>query len=163
MKYLNPEQTIVSNGNGWSGSIEALEFTTWVSEGNTIAPYVLPAITSEDVNTERDRRIATRFTFNGILYDFNMRAKTDITGAGVLAGLAIIAGAQPGDLFWSSEEDEEFGWIAADNTRVLMDAQTCFAFSRAAALHYRRHIEAGRVLKDLDTIPLDFTEDNYWP
>ena len=42
MKYLNAEETLVSNGNGWSGFIEAPEFKNWLSEGNTPEPADVP-------------------------------------------------------------------------------------------------------------------------
>jgi hypothetical protein len=73
-----------------------------------------------------------------------------------------MAGAQPGDLRWA-DDDTDFRWIAADNSSVSMDAQTCFAFAQAAARWRADHIYAARALKDADPIPENFTNDSHWP
>lgn len=143
--------------------VEALETAEAMGEELSFEPIPqAPAIDSEVVNAERDRRIVSGFTFAGVLYDFTIQAKADITAAGAMAGIAAIAGAQPGNLFWSDPETE-FKWIAADNSRIPMDAQTCIAFSRVAMKHYVGHIEAARNLKDMKTIPADYADDKYWP
>ncbi|KQW30747.1 hypothetical protein ASE36_00130 [Rhizobium sp. Root274] len=114
------------------------------------------------VNGERDQRIAAGFTFNGVHYDFDSRAKANISGAAQLAFMAIVAGAEAGDPIWNGGVDP-FKWIAADNTLVTMDAQTVVEFGRAAAQREQAHIFAARALKDFDPIPLDYTDDGYWP
>lgn len=127
-----------------------------------IAPYVSPPITSAEVDDERNRRIEENFTFGGVAYDFDAASKARITGMGALAGFAIGAGAQAGDLTWHGQETP-FVWIASDNSPVPMDAPTCFAFAQAAAAHEAAHIFAARALKDMTTIPADYTADGYWP
>jgi hypothetical protein len=123
---------------------------------------LVPLANAAMVNEERDQRIAAGFTFNGVHYDFDTRAKVNISGAAQLAFMAIVAGAQAGDLFWNGGA-EPFTWIAADNTLVTMDAQTVVEFGRAAAQHEQAHIFAARALKDMDPIPLDFADGAYWP
>lgn len=118
--------------------------------------------TADMVNAERDRRIAAGFSFNGVQYDFDTRAKANISGAAQLAFMAIVAGAEPGDLFWNGGATP-FMWIAADNSMVSMDAQTVVAFGRAAALHEQSHIFTARALKDMDPMPADFAADTHWP
>jgi hypothetical protein len=135
-------------GPGWSdGDFRIVAFT--------------PAVTSEDVNRERDRRLQL-FPFGGKQYDFNETSRIDIAGAGSLAQGAIIAGAQPGNLRWA-DDDTDFRWIAADNSSVTMDAQACFAFAQAAARWRADHIYAARALKDADPIPENYTDDSHWP
>lgn len=84
-----------------------------------------------------------------------------ITGAATLAGFAVAAGAQPGDFLWHGGS-EPFGWIAADNEVVTMDAQTVFAFGQAAAAVETRLIFAARALREMDPIPEDFRDDRWW-
>ncbi len=106
------------------------------------------------VNAERDRRLR-RFTFDGREYDFcdGRGSDQNIAGAATLALAAVLTGVG-----W----DENFTWIAADNTTVPMDAQTCLNFSKAAADWKARHIRAARALKDMSPIPADFADDSLW-
>lgn len=119
-------------------------------------------LNSADLNAERDRRIAAGFVYGGNLFDFDDRAKANISGAAQLAFMAIVAGAQPEDLFWNGGLSP-FTWIAADNSLVTMDAQTVVEFGRTAAQHEQSHIFAARALKDMEPIPLDYMDDSYWP
>lgn len=117
---------------------------------------------AEQIDAECDRRIAYGILFGGKHFQCRGKDMKRITGAASLAGFAIVAGAQAGDLYWHGEPNP-FRWIALDNTKVSMDAQTCFAFGQAAAAHEAAHIFAARALKDATTIPDDFTSDTYWP
>lgn len=119
-------------------------------------------ITRADVNAERNRRMRGTFTFNGVAYNCDEASLQRITGAGTLAGFAIAAGAQTGDLFWHGGESP-FAWIAADNSVVTMDAQTCFAFARKAAENETAHIFAAFTIKEYDPIPQDYAADFRWP
>lgn len=121
-----------------------------------------PVPTAAMVDHHRDLLLAAGFTFAGIAYDFDDRAKVNIAGAAQLAFMAVVAGAQPDDLRWHGE-DEDFEWIAQDNSKVPMDAFTVIEFGKTAAAHERKHIFAARDLKNMDPIPLDFTDSQYWP
>lgn len=114
-----------------------------------------------EVDDERDRRLS-KFTFAGTVFDFGGTATVDIAGAGTLALAAIINGAQPGNLRWANPASD-FAWIAANNTSVPMDAQTCFAFAQAAAQWRSAHIFAARTIKDTNPIPADYTANARWP
>lgn len=139
------------------------EIAAWEQAGNTIPAYSEPALTSADINAERDRRIHAGFAFSGKTYAFDPSSKQRVTGAGTLAGFAITNGSQPGDLFWHGGQ-QPFKWIADDNTLTEMDAQTCFAFGQAAAAHEEAHIFAARAIKDMNPIPADYaTNESYWP
>ena len=128
-----------------------------------LSTYDPAAPTPEDVDAERDRRLA-RLTFAGKVYDFvdANGSETNIAGAATLALAAIVSGAQPGNLRWANPA-VDFVWIAADNALVPMDAQTCLTFGAAAADWKARHIYAGRVLKNLQSIPSDYAADARWP
>lgn len=117
---------------------------------------------AELINEERDRRIDAGVTFNGVLYQSKATDRESIAGAAQMAFMAVVAGIQPGDLRWSTP-DQDFAWICAENTLVPMDAQTVVEFGRAAALRKTELIYAGRALKDLPEIPENFTDDVWWP
>lgn len=163
-RYAVIEDGVVANvvmafvpRDGWQQSDTAQIGDTW--DGAEFAAHP----TDADVNAERDRRLTQPFTFNGTQFGFGPESKTRISGAATLAGFALGAGAQPGDLLWHGG-DTPFSWIADDNTLVTMDAPTAFAFGQAAANHESRIIFAARMLKDAPGgIPEDFADDQYWP
>lgn len=127
-------------------------------------PDLPPApLTTADVDRERDRRLAT-VTFQGRAFNFidGKGSDANIAGMSTLALGAIIRGAQPGDLRWA-DPDQDFAWVALDNTSVPMDAQTVYAFGQAVAVWKARHIRAARTIKDLPEIPGDFHSDHRWP
>jgi len=121
---------------------------------------------SDAINAERDRRIAAGFWFDGKRFDFDRDSVANITGAGASAGIAVAmagkTGVKTGDLRWADPR-VDFSWLAADNSKIPMDARTCFAFARAAMQHKQAHIFAARAIKDMVSIPDNFTDDTYWP
>lgn len=133
----------------------------WTFNGTGFAPPVIHT-TTDAVDAERNRRINGTFTFQGKVYNCDPDSMARITGASTLAGFALGAGAQPGDLRWHGGI-ADFVWIADDNSMNPMDAQTCFAFGQAAAANHSAHIFAARALKDMSPIPADFADDQYWP
>lgn len=169
-KWLTPENTMLAVVDGDHTVIVEPGHRDWVAasargdiEAFMVDPESEPSPpTSGMINAERDRRLAGVFTFGGKPYDCDPDSMARITGAATLAGFAIGAGAQPGDLDWMPEV-AEFVWIAADNTLTAMDAQTMFAFGHAAAANQAAHVFAGRALKEMDPIPADYADDQYWP
>lgn len=87
---------------------------------------------SASVMMKRDDRIASGITFGGKVYQTRPDDRENIAGAAQLALMAVINGAQAGDLRWHGG-DEDFVWIAEDNSLTPMDAQTVMAFASAAA------------------------------
>jgi len=118
--------------------------------------------TAGDVNAERERRLVGDFTFQGKLFQRDPRSLARITGAATLAGFAVAAGAPEGYLRWANA-DRDFVWIASDNSRVPMDAKTCFAFGQAAANVETNIIFATAALRDMNPIPADYADDKWWP
>lgn len=123
---------------------------------------IIPEPTSADVNTERDRRTATLFSFGSVAYQLDERSQQNITAKGAQAKFAVLAGAQANDLRWANP-NADFGWIATDNSVTPMDAQTMSTFADAADLWVTSHIMAGLALKQMDPIPADFDADSRWP
>lgn len=125
-----------------------------------LAPENLP--TRENVNAERDRRLAAGFEFDGDLFDSDASSVQNIIGSATLARFAVIAGAQAGDLRWLNPS-VDFTWITQANVSVDVDAQTMVALGDALTLYRQSVIFAGRALKDTDPLPTNFTDDQYWP
>lgn len=117
---------------------------------------------SNDVDMERNRRIAAGFTYLGVHYQSAETDRENIMGAATAALGAMMAGAQPGNLRWHGGASD-FVWIAADNSEHAMDAQTMFDFGQAAMAHKSAHIFAARALKDVSPIPADYADDVHWP
>jgi hypothetical protein len=97
-----------------------------------------------------------------VQYQSRATDRENIAGAAQLGFMALVAGAQPGDLRWASA-DSDFRWIAADNSTVAMDAHTVVDFGRTCAGQKQAQIFAARALKDMTPIPADYTDDKYWP
>lgn len=125
-----------------------------------------PATTK--IDAERDRRISSGFEFRGVHYQSRLPTPSHpgdwdvFSGKALEAFIAVMGGAQPGDLRWS-DPDADFAWIAADNSRVPMDAQTVIELGKVASAHRSRHTFAGSDLKTMDPIPQDYTDDRWWP
>jgi len=115
----------------------------------------------KSINRIRDQRISSGFEFNGHMYDSTDKDQKRISGASLLAFMAIMQGAQANNFLWHGGT-EAFSWITQDNQTVPMDAQTVVMFGRTAAEWERKHIFAARQLKDADPIPTDYFEDVYW-
>lgn len=143
-----------------SGSGDAEQITI-TPDAVSIVRATSPAGWRTIVNAERDRRLRT-FRFNGTEFDFDPTSRGRIETARNSAGWAIVAGKQPGDLRWA-DPNIDFGWIAADNSFVVMDAPTTLAFGNAAAAWEGRHIVAARLIKDMSPIPEAYADDQYWP
>jgi hypothetical protein len=120
------------------------------------------AASSENVDAERDRRISSGFTFGAIRYQSGPEDRENIMGASTAALAAIMGGAAAGDFRWADPE-ADFLWIDEANDSHLMDAQTMFAFGKTALAHKQAHIFAGRAIKDMSPIPIDYQDDKYWP
>ncbi len=153
-QWVNPEQTWARREDG------TFVPASRIPDGAEIAPYAPPPPSATDVDTERDRRMGS-FTFGGKSYDLKGQSLANVSGAGTLSLAAIINGAQPGDLRWA-DPDNDFSWIANDNTMTPMDAQTCWAFAQTAASHRKAMIFKARQIKDMTPIPSDYSADSYW-
>ncbi|ASN71526.1 hypothetical protein 9F2_20 [uncultured Caudovirales phage] len=138
----------------------------WLYDGSqfTPPPVVVYPVENYQVDDERDRRISEGFVFEESRYQTESQSdRENILGAlGTALAAITIDGAQPGDLRWADPKFDFF-WIAADNSRVPMDAQTCLAFARAAVARKSLLVIAGNTIKQMDPIPQDYTDDKWWP
>lgn len=146
-----------SGDHAWNGS-------GWVFDAELHAERLQAEAQAlrQQIDVERDRRIDAGVEFQGVMFQSRATDRENIAGAAQLAFMAVVAGAQAGDLRWSSA-DQDFAWIASDNSLVPMDAQTVVAFGRSAAERKQALIFAARQLKDMTEIPADYTDDKWWP
>jgi hypothetical protein len=114
------------------------------------------------VDIERARRVSAGFTFNGQCIQSGEHDRENILDKAMQAFMAKVGGAAPGDLRWA-DPDTDFVWIAADNTRIPMDAQTMMDLGKAMTGYKESLIFAARRLKDRNVIPADYADDQYWP
>lgn len=164
--YQLPDNTIISSDQAFA--VGGIKYPSgWIRDlseaaitGMGLTAYTAP-VTEVDVNIERDRRLADNFTFNGTQFQRDATSLARITGAATLAGFAMGAGAPVGYLRWANP-DRDFEWIAADDTRMPMDAQTAFAFGQAAAHVETTLIFAASTLRNMTPIPTDYTNDIWW-
>lgn len=148
---------ITPQSDMWAGLQER------IANGETVEDLTLPQpVSDQQINTERARRLQMDFEFNGQMFQRDTLSLSRITGAATLAGFAVVSGAQPGNLRWS-DPDNDFEWIAADNSVITMDAQTCFAFGQAAARRETEIVFAAKALREMSPIPENFTDDIWWP
>ncbi|QIG66678.1 putative tail fiber assembly protein [Rhizobium phage RHph_TM16] len=161
--------TFVSPPEEVEGNIRVFDFT--LNKWGYVKPEDLGIVeptpepqgpSAFDVDTEMERRSQDLFVFAGIVFQCRVKDQKRIAGAAAAALAAMMAGAQAGDFRWA-DPDADFKWIDVNNNEHVMDAQTMFAFGRAAMKWESDHIFAARALKDTVPIPDDYREDEHWP
>lgn len=125
----------------------------WDQAGNLlIDEYIADPVPSPvAVDEERDKRIADGFVFQDVRYQARPQDRENIYAAALLASVAIaIEKKAPTSLRWHGGNND-FVWIAADNSLVPMDAQTVIMLAKALAVHQRKKVFAARALKERAT------------
>ncbi len=135
----------------------------FLADGGVIDPYVAPAVTSSDVNAERDRRINAGFVYAAAEYQTDVGSRENIAGAQGLSLGAMIADPQGTQGLRWDNPDVDFAWTDATNNEIPMTAAQCQAFCQAAMQYKSALIKAARVIKDLNPIPGDYADDSHWP
>jgi hypothetical protein len=124
-----------------------------------LANYSPPAPTSEDINAERDSRIAADFEFQGNRYQSDAESRRRIADAATEAIEAITRQVEGGNLRWS-DPTKDFTWRTADNVDIPMDAPTMIDLHKAAREQEARIIARAQALKA--NPPQDYTDDRHW-
>ena len=160
---LIPDDAVAITDEQWAEFLTFPGQRRWNGAALEIFTPPAPAFTSSDIDAERDRRLAAGFIFGGKVFQAREQDLRNINGAATGAALAMMQGAQAGNMRWQGG-DSDFGWIAADNTIMPMDVLTMIAFGRAAMTHVERLTMVGRSLKDRlaagETI--DISNDALW-
>lgn len=125
-----------------------------------VAPLNI-VVSSDEIDAHRDSLIDSGIVFKGKLIQTRPQDRENIAGAGTLATLAIMQGAQVGNYNWTG--NGPFEWICADNTIMQLDAYDVIALGRAAATFKQQCIFAARALKDITPNPYNYTSPDFWP
>lgn len=118
---------------------------TWSTAAITKAE--LAAALTDAINAERDRLIDAGLTVAGKTYQTDAESRANIIAVGTRAKLAIVGGAQAGDLRWHGGA-ADFTWILADNTTTTLDAQAMAAVFDAGTARKTALIYAARTKKN---------------
>jgi len=113
------------------------------------------------IDAERDRRIAAGFVWRGNTFQSDKESYNNITGAGASATAAIVTGTNPNNVYWANK-DRAFTWLSMENIFVEMAPADVLDFGQTSMNHKSKYIFAGRILKNLDPIPLDYQDDKWW-
>ena len=116
----------------------------------------------EQINQERDRRIALGFKWNENTFQSDKESYDNIMGAGASATAAVLMGTDPDNVYWA-DPDTPFTWLSMENKFVQMTPKDLIEFGQTAMNHKSKHIFAARTLKNMDVIPEDFADDKWWP
>lgn len=120
--------------------------------GLTIAPYVPPAPTGDDVNAERQRRIIAGAVFGGIHVTGRDEDIVNLTNL-ALAAQVRITGGDTTTLTTYRDGDN----VDHDLTPPAMLALWQQASVRVSAIY-----AASWALKAMNPIPADFADDSHW-
>lgn len=109
----------------------------------------------DKVDAERDRRVNTRFLFEGRWFQCRPQDVVNITGAGASALAAVVSGSP-----WP----EDFQWITEDNSVVPMDAQKVIAMGNAYTAFRRAMIFKASEMKARVRAgeEVDYLSDSSW-
>lgn len=127
----------------------------------TASAYVAPPpapITTDQVNAERDRRIAlgyTAMTTTGKTMPVDTRNDVDfrnLNGLGSAALARVVAGST-----------DTFDFTGADNVTRTLTPQEMMEVSMQALAHVDAHYAAARALKAMAPIPVDYADNSHWP
>ena len=124
-----------------------------------------PPITMAQVDAERDRRKHLDLTFdvdtNSKVFQADRASQIHMHEAAVWALKAVEAGAVVDDYRWNSNT-EDFQWILADNSLLLMDAHEMIALWAEVSKRNTQLQLKGRALKDMSPIPMNYTDNSFW-
>ncbi|MCL6653469.1 hypothetical protein A6R70_14345 [Agrobacterium rubi] len=115
------------------------------------------------VDTERDRRIAAGFDWNGKHYQSRPEDIQNIDSMALAATSRIAQGQVDTGYRWF-DADSDFAWIAADNSLAPMNIEDMMNFAMFAAKWKSDNIRAASAIKlTAGGIPENFATDARWP
>ena len=121
-----------------------------------------PTPTADDVRIERQRRINAGMMHRGKLWQIDLESRSLINGAVQGASLFLAAGGSGTDLRWRSA-DKDSVWTAFDNSTLTFTPNEMIAFGMAVLTYIGALHDASREIQALDTIPVDYAADSWWP
>ncbi len=124
---------------------EGVPTRTWATEALPLDELAAARVAAVDV--ERDARIEGGFTYAGDLYQSRQSDRENVSTLGLQAQLAVLGGAEAGDLRWHGGPSD-FVWILADNTTVPLDAPGMVALFQTGITFKHALTFAARAKKD---------------
>ena len=134
-----------------SANIVRAAAQVWVNAGGVIPQYST-VITNEMVNAERARRILAGKVINGMLVTGSQADQMNLTNLGAYAKLLVDQSSVATITFRDGNN------INHDLTPAQMLQVWEAGVSYISAVY-----KASWDLKDMGTIPIDYTNDSYWP
>lgn len=133
------------------------EVAVWEGDGNTIPAYQPPAPDEDDINIERQRRIALPLTVTitgggTFAADMSDQSRANIAG---LTTLAMILSGQGQTTTMTTFRD-------ADNVDHSVTPAQAIQIGVQAALHVDALYKKSWALKAMEPIPADYADDNRW-
>lgn len=125
-------------------------------DGSPIAVVQVPEVTTQQVDAERDRRIAAGCTV-ALSPDLQVRVQGRPIDRENLHGLATVAALMGG------QSTGTVPFRDADNVIHALSAEQVVALFAGAAGYVTAVYQAAWAIKDAPTIPTDFIEDGHWP
>jgi hypothetical protein len=151
-KEGRPKGWVKANTSPPEGNFIKWESNSWV----VLEEYPLPPITSEQINEERARRILSGVTVNigekNVAIQGRDEDKLNLTNLGLAAQSRIMAG-----------DDTEFQFRDGDNVTHILRPQEMFDTWQASIAFVEAVYQASWMLKEMESIPQDYTDDKYWP
>jgi hypothetical protein len=120
--------------------------------GLTIATYVPPPPSGEDVNAERQRRILVGAVFNGVHVTGSEEDARNLTNLALAAQMRIAAG----------DTTTLTTFRDGGNVDHQLTPPQMLGLWQQASAHVSALYAASWALKAMNPIPADFANDNYW-
>lgn len=132
-------------------------FVAWRDAGNEPDTAETIPVTGQDVDRERDRRIALGAVVDigGLAVPVQTRDERDFRNINGLAARALAAKV--------AQIDAVIQFRSADNTVYDMTPDHILALGEGVAAHVQAIYAAAWALKAMDRIPQDYADDARWP
>ena len=124
-------------------------------DGSNVVEYVPPApvVTSEDVNAERQRRIAAGGVINGVRVTGRADDARNLMSLALIAQMRIAAG----------DTTTPTTFRDGDNVDLELTPPQIVTMWQESAAYVSAIYQASWDIKAMDPIPADFTADQFWP
>lgn len=132
-------------------------YQAWVAGGNTPDAADARPATPDDVNRERDHRIAAGVTVDigGLGIPVQTRDERDFRNINGLVSRALVAKI--------AQSAATIQFRASDNTVYDMSPDHLLSLGEQVAAHVQAIYAASWAIKALDPIPSDYADDARWP
>lgn len=125
---------------------------------NAAIPYQAPPVSAEQINTERDRRIAlgAEVTVGDVTFSVQTRDDKDFRNINGLATKGVVLSMQ-------GDAETTVSFRDADNEERLLNGEGLISMADQVAQHVSAIYAASWALKAMTPIPADYAADSYWP